>query len=273
MCKIQKTVPSGLKMKAPTSHRFQNEGLELAKKGRFPGKNHLNENNSNRRQSIQEKGFPLSKKISIKSQSKRNFDDEISGSRRHQLSSKRNFDTISEISTKPPLRQSGRFIDETLKGKKKRDDYILKLGKKNKGKRKKELEQKFMSSMSSSLHPVLKLADNSLKKINPQFNSNSLHHNSVCIRSASKGRKKGSIKIGNKISYIIAPHGSKNFNSLNSNSRMLRTTDESRRRKLDSTLEKEDMFSQSVEVLDQDTCRRSDATTLKEGEGSCINKI
>ena len=170
---------SGLKMKAPTSHRFQNEGLELAKKGRFPGRNRLNENNSNRRQSIQEKGFPLSKKISIKSHSKRHFDDETSGSRKHQLSSKRNFDMISEISTKPPLRQSGRFIDETLKGKKKRDDYILKLGKKNKGKRKKELELKFMSSMSSSLHPVLKLADNSLKKINSESNSNSLHHNSV----------------------------------------------------------------------------------------------
>jgi hypothetical protein len=126
-----------------------------------------------------------------------------------------------------------------------------------------------MSSMSSSLHPVLKLADDSIRNINSQLNSSSLHHNSVCIRSGSKSKKKRGIKISNKISYVIAPRGFK----IDSNSKMLRTTGDSKRRKLDSTLEKEDFFNQNVELLDQDTGRRSDATTLKEGEGSCIKKI
>lgn len=78
-----------------------------------------------------------------------------------------------------------------------REDHILKLSRKKKDKAKKEIDQKFMSSMSTSLHPRLQLTDDytfnasslhkrdtrevdeSIQKINNQLNSNSLHHNSV----------------------------------------------------------------------------------------------
>lgn len=96
-----------------------------------------------------------------------------------KVQSKRNFDTISEVSTKPPLKNNGKILDEPRKGRKKRDDNVLKLTRKKKEKRRKELEQKFLSSMTNSFHPALQLADESIKKINKQLNSNSLHSNSV----------------------------------------------------------------------------------------------
>ena len=65
----------------------------------------------------------------------------------------------------------------TKKIKKKKDSQILKLGRKSKT-RKMDLVNKFNSSTSSGLHPIIKLADESVKKINYQLNQNNNHNRS-----------------------------------------------------------------------------------------------
>ena len=77
---------------------------------------------------------------------------------------------------KPPLKNKNN--EEHKKTKKKRDD-ILRLNKKKKSKMSKNEQNQLLNSMSTSLHPMLKLADDSIKKINNQLNYDSLHHNSL----------------------------------------------------------------------------------------------
>lgn len=73
---------------------------------------------SNRRPSIPEKGIPLQSKLCTKSRSKKRMEGNISETRQ-SLPSRRNLDTISEASAKPPLKQNSKNIDEPRKGRKK----------------------------------------------------------------------------------------------------------------------------------------------------------
>ena len=184
---------------------------------------------------------------------------------RQSLPSRRALDTISEASAKPPLKQNSKNIDEPRKGRKKREEHILKLSRKKKDKAKKEIEQKFMSSMSTTLHPMLQLADESIQKINNQLNYNSLHHNSVCLKSASKNKKRKGIKIGNKVSYIIGPGNkvTKPATNMSFSSKFLKTANDGDLRKHGTLTVKDEALHQILDT-EQYTDRKSDATTLKE---------
>jgi hypothetical protein len=127
--------------------------------------------------------------------------------------------------------------------------------------------------MSSSRHPVLQLADDSIKTINKQLNYNSLHHNSVCIKNSAKVRKKRGLKIGGKMSYVISPsHNTmvKPMSSLTLSDNTLKHHMHELQRELDLKLDEGDMVTHTLEDR---TDRNSDATTLKEGSLERVTTI
>ena len=59
--------------------------------------------------------------------------------------------------------------------------------------------------MSSTVHPMIKLADESIQKIDRQLDCSSLYFNSKSLKTSMNSKKKRGIKIGNKITYILGP--------------------------------------------------------------------
>lgn len=128
---------------------------------------------SNRRPSIPDKSLTIASKVYSKSRTKKTYEGSLDG--RKSLTCKRNYETAHDMYNKPPLKT--KHLEEAKKPRKKREDHIVRLNKKKKTTKGETSE--LMNSMSTTLHPVLQLADESIRKINNQLNYNSLHHNSV----------------------------------------------------------------------------------------------
>ena len=227
---------------------------------------------NNRRSSIPDKSLSIASKVYKNTAKKKYHDSRTDG--RKSLTCKKNFETVNEFSMKPPLKNKNN--EEHKKTKKKRDD-ILRLNKKKKSKMSKNEQNQLLNSMSTSLHPMLKLADDSIKKINNQLNYDSLHHNSLWLKTSTnsgKSKNKRGFKIANKVSQIISPNKgkfSKPITSMTLNSNTLKPSLNEFNRELETNIDTDDLVNHVIN-LDQKTDRYSDATTLKEDSKERLNE-
>jgi hypothetical protein len=127
-----------------------------------------------------------------------------------------------------------------------------------------------MTTMSSSLHPILQLADDSVKKITSQLNSNTFKNSCSNLRGGSKSRKDSK---NNKVSYILGNGSSspKTHSNVTFNCKFLSSTGDCHNRKIEQALLKEDIFNPIVDI-GIDTDRKSEATTLREAFKSTSDK-